>query len=130
MEAAELVANDHEEAVSRERVLGCGEESGVQAVRNSDLGGAAKRISCHSQRWWSNRYAREEVGLEDGLVEGDKGLENLSVVLVEDSLVDLVLKLLVGENGSGLEARVGERGPAQTASGRDTRKKPLRRTRT
>ena len=72
METSEIVTDDQEQSVRRHRVLGGGEEGGVESEGDGDLGGS------------------EKVRLEDRLVESDKGFEDLRVVLRDDSPASIV----------------------------------------
>lgn len=67
MESSEIVTDDQEQSVRWHRVLRGGEESGIESEGDGDFGRG------------------EEVRLENRLVKGDEGFEDLRVVLREDS---------------------------------------------
>jgi len=128
VEATEAVADDEEQAVRAHRVLVLRQERRVEAERESDLGRAAGGRAGSTARSSRSRRggrgpsdAREEVGLLDGLVEGDERLEDLGVVLVEDVLLDVGRQLLAGEDLGRLEAGVRQ----GRAAGREGARQPL-----
>ncbi|KAI3480571.1 hypothetical protein L1887_57291 [Cichorium endivia] len=91
VETAELGADDKDDAVGLDRVLDLGKEAGVKAEGEGDLGGGV------------------EVGLENGLVEEEEGLEDLTLVRVGGSLADAVVHLVVVEHLLLDEPLVGKR---------------------
>lgn len=90
VESTEAVSDDEEETERACRVLELREESRVEAERERDL------------------RRRKQVRLEDRLVERDERLEDLSVVLVHDVLLDVSAQLIFVEDLGRLQAGVRE----------------------
>lgn len=92
VETTEFGTNDKDDTVGLDGVFDFGQEARVQAEGESDLGRGI------------------EVGLEDGLVEEEESLEDLSLVGVVGSLADAVVHLVVVEDLLLDESLVGQGG--------------------